>query len=85
MVCLDCGRQAAEFSSYCLDCRNYYRQYLAKTTFWSKFASKSGRYTRQYNFAPQPKRQRGFFPGRGLLRPLLFPGWAFRKILQLLR
>jgi hypothetical protein len=81
MVCLDCNRPAADFSSYCAHCRSHYRQHPAgKAGFWSKFLTKSNPYTRQYNFARPSGTQcsTGWQPLKQLLTSLL----ALRKKMQ---
>jgi len=86
MDCLDCGQPAAEFSSFCIGCRSRHRQHpVGRAGFWPKFVTKSGRYTRHYNFAARPAGDHGFFSGWWPLTLLFFPLWALWKIIQLAR
>ena len=85
MVCLDCGRPAAELSSYCIGCRSQHRPHSAgRAGFWSKFTTKSSRYTRQYDFTRPPSAS-GFFSGWWPFKLLFFPLWALWKLVQLAR
>ncbi|WP_345048907.1 hypothetical protein [Hymenobacter glaciei] len=85
MVCLDCGRPATVFSSYCVGCRTTHRQHPgAQPGFWDKFTTKSSRYTRQYDFA-RPAVERSFFSGWWPLKLLFLPFWLLWKLVQLLR
>jgi hypothetical protein len=82
MVCLDCGRPATKFFSYCAHCRSQYRQHPAKQAgFWDKFITKSNRYTRQYDFARSVGAQE-LLPGQRPLNRLLTPFLALRKLFQ---
>ena len=86
MVCLYCGQPAAKYFSYCIGCQNRHWQYLAgRAGFWHKFTTKSGRYTRQYNFASRPAAGHRFFSGWWPLKLLFFPVWALWKLMQPIR